>query len=145
MKKYKLNINGKEYTVDIESLSEDSVRVTCNGTEYKVEYEEPDKPRKKPAPVTRKTAVPDVSERRTSSPASAATANAVKAPIPGLITQVLVSEGDRVEGGQTVAKMEAMKMENNILASADGKIKKIEVKAGDSVLEGDILMSMEEA
>jgi biotin carboxyl carrier protein len=69
----------------------------------------------------------------------------IKAPIPGLIIDILVKVGDKVKGGDVVAKMEAMKMENNILASMDGKIKSINIKMGESVLEGDVLMEMEEA
>lgn len=144
MKTYKLNIRGKEYTVEIENIGDDSAQVKCNGEAYTVGYEIPGPPVKTPT-LARKVAVPDVSERKTYSPRDAAASNDIKAPIPGLITQILVAEGDKVKMGQVVAKMEAMKMENNILASSDGKVKKILVKTGDSVLEGDVLMFLEDA
>lgn len=143
MKTYKLNIKGKEYTVEIENIGDDSAQVKCNGVSYTVAYEVPGPPVKTPT-LARKVTVPDVAERKTFSPKDAAASNNIKAPIPGLITQILVTVGDKVKMGQTVAKMEAMKMENNILASADGLIKKIEVKTGDSVLEGDVLMTLED-
>lgn len=143
MKKYNIRINDKEFTVDIETLGEKKASVKCNGKEYKVEYDEPQETGKTP-PVTRKAAVPDASGGYTSRPAASAAVNAIKAPIPGLITQILVSEGDTVRSGQTVAKMEAMKMENNILASVDAKIKAVNIKVGDSVLEGDVLMNLED-
>ncbi len=142
MKTYKLKINSKEYTVDIETLSDGTAEVKCNGVEYTVEFETPKKESKTPT-ISRKTAVPVDSGKKTYSPAESASANVVKAPIPGLITEILVAEGDMIKSGQIVAKMEAMKMENNILASSDGKITSIPIKVGDSVLEGAILMNME--
>lgn len=144
MKTYKLKINGKEYTVDIESLGDDSASVKCNGTSYDVAFDSPTAP-KKAAKVERKAAVPTPAQQITRKPSAMATENAIKAPIPGLITELLVAEGDTVESGQIVAKMEAMKMENNILASADCTITAIMVKVGDSVLEGDVLIDTEGA
>ncbi|MBN2780837.1 MAG: biotin/lipoyl-binding protein [Candidatus Marinimicrobia bacterium] len=144
MKTYKFKINGKEYQVDIESVGDEFADVKCNGVSYKVEFELPDQPKKTPT-LARKAVVPQVSEKRTHSPAESAAANVIKAPIPGLITAIVVSEGDKVESGQLVAKMEAMKMENNILAASDGIISRIAIKVGDTVLEGDVLMSMEDA
>ncbi|MDZ7822124.1 MAG: biotin/lipoyl-binding protein [Candidatus Marinimicrobia bacterium] len=105
MKQYKLKINGKEYTVDIESMGEDTAEVTCNGVGYKVEYEEPQKKQAEKSPrVSRKATVPESSGGYTAKPSDASSANAIKAPIPGLITQVLVSEGDTVKSGQVVAQ-----------------------------------------
>ena len=63
--------------------------------------------------------------------------------MPGLILHVLVKPGDKVSNGQTVIKMEAMKMENEIKSSMDGKVKEILVKPQDNVAEGDILLSFE--
>lgn len=144
MKTYKMKVNGKEYTVDIEALNEDGAQVKCNGINYTVEFEKAE-PVKKPPVLNNKPVIPDTSSRKTFSPADAAAANVIKAPIPGLITAVLVREGENIKGGQVVAKMEAMKMENNILATSDGKVSRIEVKAGNTVLEGDVLIRMEEA
>jgi glutaconyl-CoA/methylmalonyl-CoA decarboxylase subunit gamma len=144
MKKYKLNVKGKEYTVEIVNLGDDKAQVKCNGVSYTVDYDIPETPLQTPR-LKRKPVIPDVSERKTFGPRDAAASNDVKAPIPGLITQIMVSEGDSVSMGQVVAKMEAMKMENNILVSSDGIIKNILVKKGDSVLEGDVLMTLEDA
>lgn len=144
MKTYKLKINGKDYKVDIESLGDESAVVKCNGNSYDVAFQSPSTP-KKSAKIERKAAVPSASQQVTRKPSETATANAIKAPIPGLITEILVAEGEAVESGQIVAKMEAMKMENNILASDNCTVKAIMVKVGDSVLEGDVLMDMEGA
>lgn len=142
MKTYKLKINEKTYTVEIESLGDEKAEVTCNGNKYTVEFEIPSDINKAPK-VVRKAPIlvsdPIKTHKRTES------FSAIKAPIPGLMTEILVAVGDVVKGGQVVAKMEAMKMENNILASEDAKIKSILVKVGDAVLEGDVLMDLEDA
>ncbi|MBT4091015.1 MAG: biotin/lipoyl-binding protein, partial [Deltaproteobacteria bacterium] len=64
------------------------------------------------------------------------------APIPGSILEVLVKEGDQVEAGQTVVKMEAMKMENDINATSSGTIKSIQVSVGDAVSQGQALVEI---
>lgn len=141
MKTYKLKINGKDYAVDIESLGDESVVVKCNGNTYDVAFEAPTTLPKR-TKIERKIAIPAASQQITRKPSATATDNAVTAPIPGLITEILVNVGDSVKNGQVLAKMEAMKMENNILSSSDSVVKEILVKVGDSVLEGDVLMDM---
>jgi len=70
-------------------------------------------------------------------------ANAVKAPLPGVITDILVAEGDEVKAGDTVIVLEAMKMANNLAAEKDGKVTAICVKIGESVMEDDALVVIE--
>ena len=70
-------------------------------------------------------------------------ANAVKAPLPGVITDILVAEGDEVKAGDTVVVLEAMKMANNLTAEKDGKVTAICVKVGESVMEDDALIVIE--
>ena len=70
-------------------------------------------------------------------------ANAVKAPLPGVITDILVAEGDEVKAGDTVVVLEAMKMANNLAAEKDGKVTAICVKVGESVMEDDALIVIE--
>ena len=60
----------------------------------------------------------------------------VKSPLPGIIISVDVKEGQAVKRGQKVAVIEAMKMENDILAECDGTVTAIHARKGDSVLEG---------
>ena len=57
----------------------------------------------------------------------------IKAPIPGLVTRVLVAVGDRVEVGQPILSLEAMKMQNEIRAPRSGIISRLDVAAGDAV------------
>lgn len=67
----------------------------------------------------------------------------VKAPIPGLVTRIILHEGDAVTQGQGVMILEAMKMENEIKSPSEGKIKKLNVKPGNNVEKGQILFSIE--
>jgi acetyl/propionyl-CoA carboxylase alpha subunit len=65
------------------------------------------------------------------------------APMPGLIVRVNVQEGDRVRAGQGLVVMEAMKMENELRASADGVVKRVAVGPGSAVEKGAQLLEME--
>ncbi|MDE5579380.1 MAG: biotin/lipoyl-binding protein, partial [Alistipes sp.] len=77
-------------------------------------------------------------------PAAALEASAcgtvVKCPLPGTVLAVKVAVGDTVAPGQTLAVLEAMKMENNIDASCGGVVKQILVQPGATVMEGDSLI-----
>ena len=67
----------------------------------------------------------------------------LRAPIPGVILDLLVKPGDRVETEQTVLILEAMKMESEIHSNTSGRVKKVHVNKGDSVQEGDPLLELE--
>ena len=67
----------------------------------------------------------------------------ILAPMPGLIVRVNVSVGDKVEAGQGIVVMEAMKMENELRATAAGVVKSIEVAAGTAVEKGTLLVALE--
>ena len=67
----------------------------------------------------------------------------MKAPLPGVVLSISVNVGDAVKASATVAMLEAMKMENAIHAGRDGKVKAINVSAGDSVLEGAPIITLE--
>jgi len=61
------------------------------------------------------------------------------APIPGTVIRYLVKEGDEVKAGATIAVLEAMKMENDIVAPCAGKVKTLTCKPGDKVAGGTVL------
>ncbi|HDT12693.1 MAG TPA: biotin/lipoyl-binding protein [Candidatus Marinimicrobia bacterium] len=145
MKKIKFLINGNPYELSIKSLSDESALVECNGMDYEVELVEVRAEQKTPK-LIRKNAAPASMDRveRTHKPTEHVGSQYIKAPIPGTIISVLIEPGDSVEIGQVVAKMEAMKMENNIMASSDGVVKSVDVKPGSSVLEGDVLITLED-
>jgi len=138
MKTYKFKINGNDYSVDINSVEGNIADVTVNGASYKVEME--NAPASVPAPqVATATAAPaPTAAAAPAAPAAkpAGAGKAVTSPLPGVIIEVSVKEGQAVKAGQKVAVIEAMKMENEIQADADGTITAILVAKGDSVLEG---------
>ncbi|MBO5920627.1 MAG: acetyl-CoA carboxylase biotin carboxyl carrier protein subunit [Bacteroidales bacterium] len=139
MKEYKLKINGNEYNVAINEVDGSMAEVEVNGTPFKVEFDKPVK--KAAAPVAKpvaKSAAPAPAAAPVAKPAAAAggAGTAVTSPLPGVILDVCVKEGDVVKRGQTVMVLEAMKMENAIESTADGTVTAIKVGKGDSVLEG---------
>lgn len=69
----------------------------------------------------------------------------IMSPMPGKVTQVLCKIGDQVKKGQTLLVMEAMKMEYNLKASADGEIEAVDAKPGDQVVLGKLLIKIKEA
>ena len=140
MKSYKFRINGNEYNVDINSVEGNIADVTVNGASYQVEMENAPAPVQKPAQAPA-AAVASTGSATPTTPAPKAAAQAgagkpVTSPLPGVIIEVSVKEGQTVKAGQKVAVLEAMKMENEIQAPADGTVTAILVNKGDSVLEG---------
>ena len=137
MKDFKFKINGTEYTASVEEKDDNMVQVTVNGNAYSVEIEReaPAAPMARPAAVAAPAA---------SAPVTAASAK-ISAPLPGNITKILVSVGQKVQKGDVVMTMEAMKMENNITAEADGTVKAIVAQVGQSVNQGDVLVELEGA
>ena len=119
MKKYNYTINGKKYEVSIGAIEDNVADVTVNGEQYKVEMEaeaKPEKPKVKVHPVEQK-----VEAAAPATGAKASYQNAVKAPLPGVITEITVAVGDEVKAGDTVVVLEAMKMANNLEAEKAGK------------------------
>ena len=138
MKKFKFTIRGNEYEVHINSFEDNIAEVDVNGSIYQVELEEEVKTTKTPKLVrSRPIQTKEVKQK----PATGF--SKVEAPLPGTIMKITVKEGDEVKKGQTIMIMEAMKMENNVLAEKDGRINKVRVSEGDAVLQGDILVEIE--
>lgn len=145
MKEYKYTINGNKYEVAIGDIEENLVTVTVNGEEYKVEMEKPAEPEKK-KPVLGKPAAAAENAGDGSAVADKAAVNknnAIKAPLPGVITEIKVAVGDEVQVGDTVIVLEAMKMANALQAEKAGKVTAICVKVGESVMEDDALVVIE--
>ena len=135
MKEYKFKINGKEYNVAVNGIEGKNADVTVNGVNYQVELENEVSPAVAAAPAAPAAqAAPAPAAAAPAAPAGAG--KVIGSPLPGVIISVDVKEGQAVKRGQKVAVIEAMKMENEILAECDGTIIAIHVKQGDSVLEG---------
>lgn len=142
MKEYKYTIDGKEYNVAIGDIVENVAEVTVNGEQFKVEMEPEAEPEKKKV-VLGQPAAESSDDSGTVSAANVNAANAVKAPLPGVITSIEVTVGQEVSAGDTVVVLEAMKMANNIEAEKSGKITAICVKQGESVMEDAPLVVIE--
>ena len=134
MKEYKFKINGKEYAVAIGEADGKMLTVNVNGADYQVELE--NAPVAAPAAVPAASKAADAPAAAPAAPKAAGAGATIKSPLPGIIISVDVKEGQAVKRGQKVAVIEAMKMENDILAEADGTVTAIHVNKGDSVLEG---------
>ncbi len=142
MKKYKFTINGNVYETEIQSLDGNIIQMEVNGTAYSVEIDREIKTSKTPVLVRSGLPQPTRSESKIKKNISSS-ATPVKSPLPGIIINILVREGDEVKVGQKLLSMEAMKMENHVLAEKEGKISSIKVKAGDSVLQNDTLLEIQ--
>lgn len=162
MGKYNFRINGHDYQVDVNSVEGGIADVTVNGTDYKVELADavpaPAQQAVRPAPQTVSTGAPAVTPasratgqapQATAPAAQTATASApqgkgevVTAPLPGVILDIKVKVGDAVKAGQTVAVLEAMKMENEIESTASGTVTAVNAGKGDSVLEGAAIITI---
>lgn len=149
MKQYKYTINGAQFDVTIDSIVGSKAKVEVNGIPFEVEMqgsslvEEALPTVSTEAPAA--AAAPAAAEAPAAAPAATNGPGAgapVKAPLPGVVTKVLVAAGQAVKKGETVLVLEAMKMENNITAETDGTITGICVAAGDSVMEGTTLLTI---
>lgn len=143
MNKYKFKINGNQYEVEILSVEGNIAKLEVNGTPYDVEIDREIKQQKTPrivrsANVTTAESTP--ASALTNKPIESKGESPIKSPLPGVILDIHVKEGDKVKQGQKLMTLEAMKMENNIDCHKDGTVKNLKVSKGDSVMEGDVLI-----
>ena len=144
---YRVTLEGREYQVRIENLDTQPVQVEVDGREMQVWL--PDRPPTS-APEAIEVAVPRqqvVPEPTVDSPAvptvhaGAVTEDRLRAPMPGSIISVGIEPGERVEVGQELCVLDAMKMHNLIRAPRAGIISQIHVSPGQQVQHGDLLMT----
>lgn len=110
MRRFNINVNGTAYDVAVEELS-------GVGATAPIAAPAPTAPIAAPAPT----------------PVAAGEGKKVESPMPGVIMDVKVQVGDMVKSGQPIVILEAMKMENDIVAPVDGKVTSLLVRKGDSV------------
>ncbi|MFI3285983.1 MAG: biotin/lipoyl-containing protein [Rikenellaceae bacterium] len=151
MKDYSLKINGHKYSVQVNDLNEESkmAKVVLNGVSYDVEIDGVSTihPKVKPQ-VARSTqyatnVTPSLVESTPVAAAHTGAGHAVRSPLPGTLVDIKVAVGAKVSQGDTLAILEAMKMENNIDADVSGVVKEISVQKGATVMEGQILLVIE--
>ena len=127
MNKFKITIDENNFDVTVNVTDHDKATVEVNGISYEVSYES-------------KNTVATTAPRK---PAAIPTSTTyIKAPLPGTISAISVKVGSQVKRGDCLLVMEAMKMENNIVASVDGQVKAIHVTAGQSVSQDDPLVDL---
>jgi biotin carboxyl carrier protein len=146
MKNYKFTIQGNKYDVSIIDIEDNIAEIEVNGAIYKVEVDKLMATSKTPK-LIRSVAVPTTesspTQLKTSAPTAPKGSGFIKSPLPGVILNVHIKEGDKVKIGTKLITLEAMKMENNINSDKEGLVKSLKVKQGDSVLEGDVLIEIE--
>ena len=146
MKEFAFKINGAEYKCAVEEIEAGKTKVTVNGKVYEVETEAPKaapvaaKTAAAPAPAPKPAAAPAAPKAEAKPAAAPAAGLQVKSPLPGSVIKVLVSEGQAVKKGDTLLTLESMKMENAIMAEADGTVKQIAVTPGQNVMQDDLLI-----
>jgi len=144
---YELSICGRTYQVEVEHVTHGTAVVRVDGITYEVEIGN----NGHLAAVSPINGTPAVSPSPSGLGPTALLPNErrslvtvgegdVVAPLPGLLLNILVAKGERVKYGQTLLQIEAMKMENNVIATRDGVVKEINVKPGQEVQEGELLM-----
>ena len=160
MAKYEYKVKGVDYVVEIQDIEGNIANVTVNGIPFEVEMKQPVKSNKQKVKLTdgqnnisASSVASAGSAAGSSSAASSDSASSSKqatpaagkpvvAPLPGTINEIKVKVGDKVNTGDTVVVLEAMKMQNNIDAETSGTITSINVNKGDAVMEGDTLVTI---
>lgn len=142
MKNFKFTINGNQYDVDVHEIEGGTATIEVNGTTYNVELHQ-EVPKARPIQPTAPPRAA-VKESPSQAPAkkSGGPATGVKAPLPGVILQVLVRPGDEVKAGQTLCTLETMKMENAIKTDIAGTVASVKVNPGQSVLQDELLIEI---
>lgn len=128
MKKYRVNVNGTNYEILLEALGETGTPVAATASAPVAAAPAP--VAAAPAPVA-------------AAPVAAGNGQKVEAPMPGTILKVNVAAGDAVKAGDVLMILEAMKMENEIMCPADGKVGALAVAQGQSVDTGALLCTIE--
>ena len=120
MKYYNITVNGVAYSVSVEETAAGAAPVAAPA-----------------APAAPKAPAAPAAAPKAAAPAGAAGAVTVKAPMPGNILDVKVAAGASVKAGDVLVILEAMKMENEIVAPQDGTVASVNVNKGDTVNSGD--------
>ena len=129
MKKFQITFKGQVYELDVEEIGSSSAAPAATKTVSA----------SIPAPVAAPAPVKAAAPKAAPAPAGAKT---VLAPMPGKIFKINVQKGDSVKRGDVVCILEAMKMENEIMASQDGTIADISIAVGQTVSTGDVLVTI---
>jgi len=150
---YTFIIDNQRYSVQVGAIVGNQAQVLVNGQPISVTIENQPAVQMAPAPVAAPIPVATPAPTPAAAPAAASMANApvpqgagvITAPIPGLIVDIRVKAGDTVLAGETVAVMEAMKMENSLTTPVDGTVTEVRAQKGGEVATGDVIMIIDQA
>ena len=142
MSAYIVEISGARHTVQLKERRGALLTLVINDQERTVTVEPATQHRHHPEVVISPTAFKGPAAGP-SNTGVGATVLELKAPLPGIVSDVKVSKGDMVSAGSTLVVIDAMKMENPIKAPRDVTIKSVEVKKGQEVAHGAVLISFE--
>ena len=141
MKKFKITVNGKAYEVEVEEMG--GTPVATPAPQASAPASAPAPAPAAPAPAPAAPAPAPAAPASTPAPAVGGPipdgAITVKAPMPGKISALKAEAGKAVKRGDIILVLEAMKMQNDITATADGTLHEIRVNPGDNVKTGDVL------
>lgn len=146
----KINVNGTSYDVKVGDLNASPVEVTVNGKVYHVDLGQQttvaasrpvSAPVAAPKPVS-VPAVPAPAPAPVAAPQGGGNADEVRAPLPGIVRDILVKPGEQVTAGQQLLALEAMKMKNAIRSPRDGVVASIEVAEGKRVAFSELLIKL---
>ncbi|NLA85522.1 MAG: biotin/lipoyl-binding protein [Clostridiales bacterium] len=142
MRKFKININGNSYEVEVEELEVDYSSVQTSVIAKPPIQQTTDQPSAASTASVKPTASSELAVKPSPTPIGHVGSIQVKAPMPGNILDIRVKEGDMIKKGQVVMILEAMKMENEIMPPQDGNIASINISVGAVVNSGDLLFSI---
>ena len=123
-----IKVKGKEYKVKVEEIN-GKVKVYCGNDVYEIDTKSDIEP----------LFVDEIKEEEKVDEGQ----NSIKAPLPGTIFSVNVKAGDKVKKGDSLVKLMAMKMENDVTSTKEGVVKEVKVKKSDNVNRGDILVILD--
>lgn len=135
MKRYTITVNGQAYDVQVEENASGAPVAAAAPVAAPAPAAPAAAPAVAPAAAPAAPAAP--------APAPAADAEVVSSPMPGTILDIKVSAGSKVSKGDVLVVLEAMKMENDIVAAHDATVAAIHVQKGDSVESGSALVSLQ--
>ncbi|MCX6063593.1 MAG: acetyl-CoA carboxylase biotin carboxyl carrier protein subunit [Caldiserica bacterium] len=134
MKRYKITVNGKTFDVDVEEVGAQKSGYAAVAA--------PAAPVPVPAPRPAPAPVPGASPAASRSAAPAGGVTVMKSPLPGKILKVMATPGSSWKKGDTLLIIEAMKMENEILAPRDCTVEEVAVESNQTVKTGDLLLRL---
>ena len=156
MRTYQINVNGKDYTVEIDDLGASPVNVLVDGKAFEVtiseqgtaarpvasDGDEPEAYIPTVAPTFVETAVEAQEKPAAAAASSGEGTHEVTSPMPGKVLDIAVQAGTEVQQGQTLCNLEAMKMKSPIRSTVAGTVVQVLISEGQNVDFGDVLFKL---